>query len=208
MVEEVKSWFHLFYRSTNLAGAANIIEDDIVYVDGGIIREGVIGDQGDGAYSTGASRSFTSWSQDWHYQRGGRANIGSPGMKPSKPADSEIIPETALRSDRHEVFHTGASPTESTPEWYWQDIAWWWGQPSSRIISHGCIGFQGRKGLWDIGKGSQEAWEREETSTTYTWRLGWQAEIQSLRATVRLRCKSEEDDIRDTPLEPKNIRVR
>ncbi|KAJ5357952.1 hypothetical protein N7541_005110 [Penicillium brevicompactum] len=44
-------------------GQGNIGHDTTEYVDGEIVREGVYGDQGDGAYSAG---------------RGGAGNIGSP----------------------------------------------------------------------------------------------------------------------------------
>merc|ERR1712098_276692 len=47
-------------------GAGNIGPDSTQYVDGEIVREGVVGEHGDGAFSTG---------------RGGAANIGSPGME-------------------------------------------------------------------------------------------------------------------------------
>ncbi|MCJ1242941.1 hypothetical protein MMC30_000137 [Trapelia coarctata] len=75
-------------------GAANIRPDDTPYADGGIIREGIVGDQGDGAYSTG---------------RGGAANIGSPGLKPTKgaPHDSDVVPETAIRRESHQNYHVG-----------------------------------------------------------------------------------------------------
>jgi hypothetical protein len=39
-------------------GAANISRDDTPYTDGEIVREGLVGDQGDGAFSTGVSPSF------------------------------------------------------------------------------------------------------------------------------------------------------
>jgi len=75
-------------------GAANISRDDTPYTDGEIVREGLVGDQGDGAFSTG---------------RGGAANIGSPGLRPTKktPHDTDMIPETALRRESLSSFHTG-----------------------------------------------------------------------------------------------------
>merc|ERR1711900_132175 len=63
------------------------------YVDGEIVREGVVGEHGDGAFSTG---------------RGGAANIGSPGMKATKRKDDVAIPDVALRpSMEDQTFHTG-----------------------------------------------------------------------------------------------------
>jgi len=38
-------------------GAGNIAPDEKAYTDGEIVREGSIGDQGDGAYSSGVSPS-------------------------------------------------------------------------------------------------------------------------------------------------------
>ncbi|KAF4631530.1 hypothetical protein G7Y89_g6612 [Cudoniella acicularis] len=74
-------------------GAGNISKDSTPYGDGEIVREGVIGDHGDGAFSTG---------------RGGAANIGSPGMKATERKDEVAIPEVALRpSMEGENFHVG-----------------------------------------------------------------------------------------------------
>jgi hypothetical protein len=57
------------------------------------VREGVVGDHGDGAFSTG---------------RGGVANIGSPHVKATERKDEIAIPEVALRpSMEGENFHTG-----------------------------------------------------------------------------------------------------
>ncbi|SLM40065.1 Protein of unknown function DUF3602 [Lasallia pustulata] len=58
-------------------------------------RGGPVGDQGDGAFSTG---------------RGGAANIGSPKINPTlkHPGDEDVIPETAVRpGDVQENYHTG-----------------------------------------------------------------------------------------------------
>merc|ERR1712225_49261 len=60
-------------------GAGNIGPDSTQYVDGEIVREGVVGEHGDGAFSTG---------------RAGAANIGSPGMKATKRKD-EVAEETS-----------------------------------------------------------------------------------------------------------------
>ena len=57
------------------------------------MREGVTGDHGDGAYSTG---------------RGGAANIGSAHTKPTPRHDVEVVPETAMRPSQEDAqFHTG-----------------------------------------------------------------------------------------------------
>ena len=61
-------------------------------MDGEIVREGAIGDHGDGPFSTG---------------RGGAANVGgSPAIKATERQDKEIIPEVALRPSQDEV-HVG-----------------------------------------------------------------------------------------------------
>jgi len=74
-------------------GAGNIGEDDTPYGDGEIVREGLVGDHGDGAFSTG---------------RGGAANIGSPKVAATARTDNEAVPEVALRpSTDNENFHTG-----------------------------------------------------------------------------------------------------
>ncbi|KAH6675496.1 hypothetical protein B0J14DRAFT_460090, partial [Halenospora varia] len=74
-------------------GAGNIGQDSTPYGDGEIVREGVIGDHGDGAYSTG---------------RGGAANIGSPKVKATERKDEIAVPEVALRpSMEGENFHVG-----------------------------------------------------------------------------------------------------
>ncbi|KAH8676832.1 hypothetical protein BGZ60DRAFT_371352 [Tricladium varicosporioides] len=74
-------------------GAGNIGQDSTPYGDGEIVREGAIGDHGDGAYSTG---------------RGGVANIGSPKVKATERKDEIAVPEVALRpSMEGENFHVG-----------------------------------------------------------------------------------------------------
>jgi hypothetical protein len=84
---------------TNLktpTGAANITPDTTPYTDGGIVREGAEGDQGDGKYSSG---------------RGGAANIGgaplAAGEVAKAPHDSDMVPETAMRLEQKESHHVG-----------------------------------------------------------------------------------------------------
>lgn len=81
----------LLHRLT-CAGAANIRPDDTPYVDGEIVREGPVGDQGDGPYSAG---------------RGGAGNIATDGEPTTTPHDAEIIPETAVRVAKEESHHVG-----------------------------------------------------------------------------------------------------
>ena len=77
-------------------GAGNIAPDSNNYVDGEIVREGLVGDQGDGAYSTG---------------RGGAGNINSPGLKATNThaGDADVVPETAIRrsGEDYENYHVG-----------------------------------------------------------------------------------------------------
>ncbi|KAJ5111346.1 hypothetical protein N7532_001881 [Penicillium argentinense] len=75
-------------------GQGNIGHDSTQYVDGEIVREGIYGDQGDGAYSAG---------------RGGVGNIGSPRVRPTSkiPHDAEMVPELAIRGSSDENYHTG-----------------------------------------------------------------------------------------------------
>ena len=76
------------------AGAANITPDDTPYTDGEIVREGQVGDQGDGKYSSG---------------RGGTGNVvGQPTHKAGGlPHDEDIVPETATRIAKEESHHFG-----------------------------------------------------------------------------------------------------
>ncbi|EXJ88252.1 hypothetical protein A1O1_05182 [Capronia coronata CBS 617.96] len=74
------------------SGAANIAPDDTPYADGEIVREGPVGDQGDGPYSAG---------------RGGAGNIVADGEPAAVPHDAEVIPETATRISREESHHVG-----------------------------------------------------------------------------------------------------
>ncbi|OCT48787.1 hypothetical protein CLCR_05250 [Cladophialophora carrionii] len=74
-------------------GAANIKPDTQTYVDGEIVREGPVGNQGDGPYSAG---------------RGGAGNIDHQGGKAhTAPADADVIPETATRIAKEESHHVG-----------------------------------------------------------------------------------------------------
>ncbi|KAN0073943.1 hypothetical protein V8E54_007880, partial [Elaphomyces granulatus] len=72
------------------------------YVDGEIVRQGPVGDQGDGAYSAG---------------RGGAGNIGSPHLLPTtlgKAHDLEVVPDTAIRKSADGDYHTGVSSNPAT----------------------------------------------------------------------------------------------
>jgi hypothetical protein len=81
-----------FSKLTSL-GAANIRPDDTPYTDGEIVREGPVGNQGDGPYSAG---------------RGGAGNIDADGKVVAQaPHDAEIIPETATRIEKEEPHHVG-----------------------------------------------------------------------------------------------------
>lgn len=76
-------------------GVGNIAPDANTYLDGEIVREGPVGDQGNGAYSAG---------------RGGAGNIESQGVKPKsdETGDRDVIPETATRpGGGYENFHVG-----------------------------------------------------------------------------------------------------
>jgi len=81
-------------------GQGNIRADSTEYVDASVVRQGEVGDQGDGAYSAG---------------RGGAGNIGSPHIRPTCPSkahDVDVIPDIAAReppttSDGHGDFHVG-----------------------------------------------------------------------------------------------------
>jgi len=74
------------------AGAANIRADDTPYADGEIVREGPVGDQGDGPYSAG---------------RGGLGNIAREATPDRHVGDEEVVPETATREARNEPQHFG-----------------------------------------------------------------------------------------------------
>jgi hypothetical protein len=74
-------------------GAGNINPDETKYVDGEVVRVGAEGSHGDGAFSTG---------------RGGAANIGDKGVKPTVRADKDAVPEAAVRpSSENQDYHVG-----------------------------------------------------------------------------------------------------
>lgn len=74
-------------------GAANIGPDETAYTDGEIVREGPVGDQGDGPYSAG---------------RGGAGNIETDGVATGEgPHDADVVPETAVRVSKEESHHVG-----------------------------------------------------------------------------------------------------
>lgn len=74
-------------------GAGNIKQNDAQYVDGEVVRAGVEGSHGDGAFSTG---------------RGGAANIADKGVKATERKDRDIVPEAAVRaSGENTEYHTG-----------------------------------------------------------------------------------------------------
>jgi len=76
----------------SLIGAANIAPDTTPYTDGAIVREGPVGNQGDGPYSAG---------------RGGVGNIDKDGKPSIAPHDDEVIPETSVRLSKEESRHVG-----------------------------------------------------------------------------------------------------
>jgi len=74
-------------------GAGNINPDTTPYVDGEVVRVGVEGSHGDGAFSTG---------------RGGAANIGDAGAKSTARADKDVVPAPAVRPSQDQSdYHTG-----------------------------------------------------------------------------------------------------
>ncbi|KAL7922630.1 hypothetical protein ACQKWADRAFT_312862 [Trichoderma austrokoningii] len=74
-------------------GAGNIDTDDTKYVDGEVVRSGVEGSHGDGAFSSG---------------RGGAGNISDVGTAATQRKDGDAIPEEAFRpSQDTQGFHTG-----------------------------------------------------------------------------------------------------
>ncbi|KAI9769346.1 MAG: hypothetical protein M1840_004047 [Geoglossum simile] len=93
------------WNAYTVIGQGNIGADSTEYVDGEIVRKGVVGESAtDGAYSTG---------------RGGAANIsGEPPKGPRSDADD--VPEVATRLSE-DTYHTGRGGKgnvhqESVPE--------------------------------------------------------------------------------------------
>lgn len=64
----------------------------MTYTDGEIVREGPVGDQGDGPYSSG---------------RGGAGNISVDHESRVHVGDAEIVPETAIREAKPGNYHYG-----------------------------------------------------------------------------------------------------
>ncbi|OAA45554.1 hypothetical protein NOR_03343 [Metarhizium rileyi] len=74
-------------------GAGNINADETKYVDGEVVRAGVEGSHGDGAYSAG---------------RGGAGNIGDVGSVATSRKDKDVVPEIAYRASQdNQDYHTG-----------------------------------------------------------------------------------------------------
>jgi hypothetical protein len=74
-------------------GAGNINVDDTQYADGEVVRTGVAGSHGDGAFSAG---------------RGGAGNISDVGTPTSERKDRDVVPEAAIRASQdHQDHHTG-----------------------------------------------------------------------------------------------------
>ncbi|KAK5112517.1 hypothetical protein LTR62_004274 [Meristemomyces frigidus] len=80
--------------STGRGGAGNIGPDTTTYVDGGITREGPLGESSNGEYSSG---------------RGGAGNmIETPRNGTPVPQSQEVVTEPSMRTaEGHENFHTG-----------------------------------------------------------------------------------------------------
>ncbi|KAL7936856.1 hypothetical protein V8C35DRAFT_293997 [Trichoderma chlorosporum] len=74
-------------------GAGNIDVDDTKYVDGEVVRSGVVGSHGDGAFSAG---------------RGGAGNITDIGTASTQRNDTDFVPEAAVRASQDvQGYHTG-----------------------------------------------------------------------------------------------------
>ncbi|KAM0255404.1 hypothetical protein ACHAQJ_005772 [Trichoderma viride] len=74
-------------------GAGNIDADDTKYVDGEVVRSGIVGSHGDGAFSAG---------------RGGAGNISDVGTAATHRNDEVAVPEEAFRASQDvQGFHTG-----------------------------------------------------------------------------------------------------
>ncbi|KAI9172043.1 hypothetical protein HJFPF1_01535 [Paramyrothecium foliicola] len=74
-------------------GAGNINPDETKYVDGEVVRAGVEGSHGDGAFSSG---------------RGGAGNITDVGTPTSERRDHDVVPDVAVRASQdNQDYHTG-----------------------------------------------------------------------------------------------------
>jgi hypothetical protein len=71
-------------------GAGNINVDDTQYADGEVVRTGVAGSHGDGAFSAG---------------RGGAGNISDVGTPTSERKDRDVVPEAAIRASQDHQDH-------------------------------------------------------------------------------------------------------
>lgn len=111
-------------------GAGNFKPDDTEYVDGEVVRTGVVGSHGDGAYSSGrggklslalchlrnalfwhlhnTSSPVTELRQVANTTSSGAGNIADIGTPTTERKDVDIIPETAVRpSQDGRDYHTG-----------------------------------------------------------------------------------------------------
>ncbi|TQS33355.1 hypothetical protein Golomagni_06305 [Golovinomyces magnicellulatus] len=93
-------------------GAGNISVDDTKYVDGEVVRSGIEGSHGDGAYSAGRG-VYTilfdgfEFTNAWEC-RLGAGNIGDIGATTTARKDADIVPDVAVRTPLDEQdFHTG-----------------------------------------------------------------------------------------------------
>ncbi|KAF5723518.1 hypothetical protein FMUND_1758 [Fusarium mundagurra] len=85
-------------------GAGNFKPDDTEYVDGEVVRTGVVGSHGDGAYSSGRGELR----QVANTASSGAGNIADIGTPATERKDVDIIPETAVRpSQDGRDYHTG-----------------------------------------------------------------------------------------------------
>jgi GTPase involved in cell partitioning and DNA repair len=74
-------------------GAGNFNPDDTRYGDGEVVRVGVEGSHGDGAYSSG---------------RGGAGNISDVGLPATVRKDQDVVPESVVRPSQEQYdYHTG-----------------------------------------------------------------------------------------------------
>ncbi|CAG1963507.1 hypothetical protein HYE67_009206 [Fusarium culmorum] len=99
-------------------GAGNFKPDDTEYVDGEVVRTGIVGSHGDGAYSAGRGAcsdsyptSFLDHGRNQYVDVSfttGAGNIGDIGTPTTERKDQDIIPEIAIRpSQDGRDFHTG-----------------------------------------------------------------------------------------------------